>query len=200
MSPAKPKAKLKKAKRPTKKVVPWEQVEALFVLGEDGPADGSRFYPSQSDLARRFGISPGTVSEKAKEPDANGKTWAEKKNSHLHAVQAKTSEAVAEKIVGQEVAFREMTLLGAQLAAQHCLAQLHRGLRKDSEGRGVSTLPADSITKLTGALRKAQETGLVAMDRPADGGPASADESDWTLMRKVRAGGSNLKKEEQSDK
>ena len=191
--PKKPDPKPKKPEKPKRMRHDWAAIEAYFVHGdvvENAKGQKVRTMPTASETARKFGVSVSSVSERANAKDSNGKNWHDRRNDFSNQVKTETNTKLTIEIANAEVAFRSTTLDAARLAVQHCSIQLLNGLRKDSAGNLRSTLQADTVTKLTGALRKAQETGLVAMDRPADGAKDGdgADESDWSLMRKVRAG------------
>lgn len=167
--------------------IQWDAIERAYVEGEDGQ-EGGRTFPSMNDLAKRFSIAVSSISRQAKLPDSSGKTWDDKRHAFLDQLNTKRNTALVEQIVNKEVAFRDKSLSVAELLVAHCSAVLTRGLRKDGEGRLVSVLPPDTISKIGGALKNAQAVGLVAMDRPEDGKSDAGDTSDWTLMRLHRAG------------
>ena len=180
-----------KRSQPRMSKYPWDEIEALFVHGEnDKDANGvpMRTQPSVSDMARKYNAPVTTVSQRANTKDANGNTWYDKRNAYLTKFKDKRDTKIAEEIVDQEVAFRKTTLAVGQMVVQHVAVQLHRGLRKDTEGNTRSVLDPDALTKLAAAGRKGQEMGLISMDRSADGPGDQGGMDDWTLMRKVRAG------------
>ena len=170
---------------------PWEEIEYWFIHGEEvRESNGKiiRTQPSIGEVVKKFGIAKSTVSDRANSPDTNGKNWHERREQFFTTYKNEHDTALAVEIAGQEVAFRLTTLQGARLAVQHCMIQLHRTLRVDADGNARSMLSPDALTKLAASLRKAQEIGLVAMDRRADGAQAQGAFDDWTLMRKIRAG------------
>ena len=186
-------AKAKAApKMPKSSKYPWPEVEAFFVHGEEATgANGSPFrtQPTTSETARKFRIPVTTVSQRANTKDGNGKTWYAKRNEYLQEFSAQRDSQIAEEIVDQEIAFRKATLTAAQMVVQHSAIQLHRGLRRDTEGNIRSALDPDALCKLAASAKKGQEIGMVAMDRPAngpDGGSLGAE--DWVRMREIRRG------------
>ena len=169
---------------------PWDEMESLFVHGEevkDGNGKAYRDWPTTGDIATRYGATSSTVSSRATKGDATGKTWHEKRENFQIRLSNERDKKLAEEIAGQEVAFRGLTLQAAQRIVRHVDAQLSRGIIIDADGRFRSSLPADTITKLAGALKRAQETGLVSMDRPANG-PGEDPGDDWSALRRLRQG------------
>jgi len=191
MAPPKTAVKVKYAAKPRTRKYPWEEVEAFFIQGEEVKTPTGvivRSQPSMSDISRNYKIPVSTVSQRANTNDSNGKNWYQKRESFFAVYKTERDTRLAVEIADQEVAFRNSTLIGAQIIVQHALIQLQRGLRQDAEGRIRSLLDPDALMKLTAAVRKGQEIGLVAMDRGADGAQDLGGMDDWTLMRKVRAG------------
>ena len=177
--------------QPAKSKYPWEEIETFFVHGEEAKGENGapiRTQPTFSEVARKFAAPLSTVSQRANTKDSDGKTWYDKRNQYLTEFKTQRDTRIAEEIVDQEVAFRKSTLATAQMIVQHAAVQLHRGLRKDTEGNTRSALDPDALTKLAAASRKGQEIGLVAMERNPDGDKGGDGLDDWTLMRKVRAG------------
>ena len=177
--------------QPSKSKHPWEKIETIFVHGEEATgANGVplRTQPTFSELCRKFKVPVSTLSQRANTKDSEGKTWYDKRDQYLSAFKSQRDVKVAEEVVDQEVAFRKTTLAVAQLVVQHAGIQLHRGLRKDTEGNTRSVIDPDALSKLAASGRKGQEMGLVAMDRSKDGAGDQGGMDDWTLMRQVRAG------------
>lgn len=190
---AKGKAKAPKALKTVQKVAEssrrphnWDLIAADYIEGIE-PGDGQpRFFPSQRDLVRKWKCSPAAVSKQARIKDANGKDWDQRREDFQKAYREKRQAVVVEHLVSKEAAFRELTLAGADLVVRHCVAHLHRGLYI-REGKPVSALPPDTLSKLSASLKNAQATGLVSIASDEEGKDPEGG-SDWTKMRQVRAG------------
>ena len=190
--PRKPKAKSAPSTIARRSKYPWDEMESLFVHGEEVKDEKtgkvSRNWPTTGDIASRFKAPHSTVSTRANAKDSSGKAWNDKRIAFQNRTASERDRKLAEEIAGQEVAFRGVTLQAAQRIVRHVDAQLGAGLRTDENGKLRSTLPADTITKLAGALKRAQETGLVAMDRPANGPGDGDGTDDWSVLRRLRQG------------
>ena len=166
-----------KAMRRTKH--PWDVLRNLFVHGEEAQlpqprAAGltRRTWPSTGDLAARFSITPPRVSERAAEHG-----WYKARDDFKAKWEAEVDSKLAVQLAGQEVKFRALTLEGASRIVNQAVKAL------------ASNQSPETLLKLSTALKRAQEVGLVAMDRPANGPDSFQQaEDDWTLMRLARAG------------
>ncbi len=165
----------------------WQAIEAAFVTGLSRNGNAPEFLTT-TELGKHFSVPASTISERANANDDNNKTWYNKREAFLTEFKRERDTKIAEQIADQEVSFRDETLSASRTIVQHVKNQLNTGLREDSEGDTISRLSPDNLGKLANALRKAQEVGLVAMDRGKDGPTGEEEEDDWTLMRRVRAG------------
>lgn len=81
-------------RRGARKALPWDEIEALLVMGEPVALDDGTItidYPSQSEIARRFGCSVSTISEYAKHSGVS-----KRRAEHQTRVAMRTEEKVIE--------------------------------------------------------------------------------------------------------
>jgi hypothetical protein len=156
---------------------PWEEVRRRFVQGEEIEEDDriTRRWPSTGDLAAIFDIHPSNVSKEAHKKDPEGKTWYDYRDAFKREAQRRLDAKAAQKLADQEIRFRFRTYQ----AAERTVACVERALRTEDH-------TPENINRLITSIRRAQEVGLVAMDRPKSGPVEGMD--DWTLMRRVRQG------------
>lgn len=173
-----PKVKTRYAKHP------WEEIEALYVQGEDvekpganGSVESTHEWPMQTALANRYNLRIEQISKRFSQKDANGRTAHERREAFKQSYQAQVNDKMARDLAGREVGFRVATFAISEAILRGVALNLHR-----PQG-------GDGLSKLSTAAKRAQEIGLVALDRPANG-PSGEGQSveDWTIMRQVRQG------------
>ena len=168
--------------RPTKH--PWAKIECLYVQGEDrerpgqdGRPENVREWPTQADLSKRFGLRPEQVYRRFATLGPDGRTAHNRRDAFKETYIRQLDDMKTRELVGREIRFRVATMALAELGLRQIALQLSR-----PQG-------ADALLKLVTAAKRAQEVGMVALDRPANGpnGDPSGIE-DWTLMREIRRG------------
>lgn len=176
--------------RPTKH--PWRVIEDLYVQGEDinkpgkgGRSEPSHEWPTQTDLANRYGIRLEQVSRRFARVGLDGTTAHHRRKDFQAGYQRHVDDKLARDLAAREIRFRMASMVVAELGIKHIAGRL---ARRNTGGElvGVST---DDLAKLLTAAKRAQEVGMVALDRPANGSEGGALEvEDWSLMREIRRG------------
>ena len=173
-----------KARRNTPAKHPWAEIEALYVQGEDiqkpgpdGKAEPIHEWPSQSHLAERYNLRLDSISRRLALKDKDGETAHDRKEAFKKALACQVDAKLAEELAGMEVNFRMATMKIAQAG----LIQAGKMLTRP--------VGSEALTRLMTAAKRAQEMGLVALDRPANG-PSGENQGtdDWTIMRQIRQG------------
>lgn len=169
--------------RPSKH--PWDQIEALYVHGEDvekpgksGSLETYREWPTQSDLAKRFHLRLDQVSRRFCTVGPNGETTNDRQAAFRTDYLRRVDAELMMVLVGREIRFRIATMALAELSLGQIALLISR------------TQNADGLAKLMIAAKRAQEVGMVALDRPANGSEGGEDLGieDWSLMREVHRG------------
>lgn len=193
--PTKPKGQ--KGGRPSKH--PWDEIEALFVQGEDqeragkdGRSETVHEWPTQADLSKRYNVGPVQVCKRFALKGSDGKTALERREAFKQHFQRQVDDKMARELAGREVGFRTATMIVAEMGLRHIATKLNR----PNGSGGIASVGNDDLSKLMTAAKRAQEVGMVALDRPADGpGGAGGGKGgdlgteDWSIMREVRRGG-----------
>ncbi|MBI3131462.1 MAG: hypothetical protein HYZ13_09065 [Acidobacteria bacterium] len=156
---------------------PWDELRRRFVQGEevDEGDRTTRRWPSTGDLAATFGIHPSNVSKAARKKDPEGRDWYGQREAFKRELQRQVDVKAAQKLAEQEIRFRVRTYQ----VAERLLGGVERALRTEDH-------PPDNLSRLANTARRAQELGMVALDRAKDGPVEGLD--DWTLMRRIRQG------------
>lgn len=156
---------------------PWEEIRRRFVQGEEAEEEGraTRRWPSTGDLAGAYGIHPTNVSKEARKKNPDGRDWYDLREAFKRELQRQVDVKAAQKLAEQEIRFRVRTYQ----VAERLLAGVERSLRTEDQ-------PPDNLSRLATAARRAQELGMVSLDRAKDGPVEGLD--DWTLMRRIRQG------------
>ena len=164
---------------------PWEEIEAIYVRGEDQkkPGRGGKMelvheWPTQATLARDYGLRKEQVSKRFARPGPDGMTVHQRQEAFRAGYQRQLDDNILRAFAGREIRLRIATLALAELAICQIAQELSRPQNPDA------------LAKLMTAARRAQEIGMVAVNRPAtrlDEVSAQGAE-DWTLMREVRRG------------
>ena len=177
-----PVSRSRKKPKPTKH--PWAEIEALYVQGEDiekpgkdGKAESVHEWPSQSYLAERYKLRLDSLSRRLALKDKDGKTAHDRKEAFKKDLACRVDAKLAEELAATEVVFRMATMKIAQAG----LIQAGKMLARP--------VGSEALTRLMTAAKRAQEIGMVALDRPANG-PSGENQGtdDWTLMRQIRQG------------
>jgi hypothetical protein len=173
----------RKGSRPYKH--PWDEIEAAYVQGEDQqkPGRGGSMelvheWPTQAALARRYRVRESQVSRQFARLGPEGMTAHQRQEAFRVHYQQQLDDNFLAELAGREIRFRSAAVALAEQGFRMIALELLR-----PQG-------ADALLKLMTALRRAQEIGMEALNRPAkvlDEVPA-LDASDWTLMRKIRRG------------
>lgn len=156
---------------------PWEEIRRRFVQGEEVDEDGrvTRRWPSTGDMAATYGIHPSNVSKEAKKKNPDGRDWYDQREAFKRELQRQVDAKAAQKLAEQEIRFRVRTYQ----VAERLLGGVERALRTEDH-------PPDNLSRLANTARRAQELGMVSLDRAKDGPVEGLD--DWTLMRRIRQG------------
>lgn len=163
---------------------PWDEIENIYIYGEDvekpgrgGASVRCHEWPTQTMLVERFHLRLDTLSKRLALKNTAGKTAHDRRDDFRADYLRQLDAKLAGELAGRETGFRVATFAAAELG----LSQITLQLSKPQGG--------DGLAKLLTAAKKAQELGMVALDRPADGPNAGAPGvEDWTLMREVRRG------------
>ncbi|WP_005035535.1 hypothetical protein [Holophaga foetida] len=162
---------------------PWEEIEALYVHGEDieqsgkdGKSGSLRRWPSQADLAKRYGLRPEQIYKRFALMGLDRKTAHQRREAFKVEYFRQLDDRKIKDLAGREIGFRMAALALAELGLRQVLNQL------------VHPQTGDSLLKLLTAAKRAQEIGLDALDLPMDRAKHEDCGDDWTLMRDVRRG------------
>ncbi len=164
---------------------PWEEIEAIYVRGEDQkkPGRGGKVelvhdWPTQATLARRYGVRKEQVSKRFARLGSDGMTAHHRQEAFRVAYQQQLNDNFLRAFSGREIRLRLATLALAELA----ISQIARELTRPQG--------PDTLLKLMTAARRAQDIGMAALSNPA----TRLDEvsalgvDDWTLMRQTWRG------------
>ncbi|MEI6416033.1 MAG: hypothetical protein WCP34_17490 [Pseudomonadota bacterium] len=174
---------IRKGSRPYKH--PWDEIEAIYVRGENqkmlglsGKTELVHEWPTQAALARDYGVREEQVSKRFARPGLDGLTAHQRQAAFRVNYQQQLDDNFLVEFAGREIRLRKATLALAELA----LCQIAQELTKPQG--------ADALLKLMTAVRRAQEIGMVALNRPAEESKEEAvlGTDDWTLMREIRRG------------
>ena len=155
-------------------IVDWDTIRTFYVHGEmvkDLKGNWIREYKSLKKLADQFGISYFTVASRSTK-----ERWSILHTEACKKEQAETSRRLIGEMAGQEAATRHQHFLLA--------GKLVTKLETMVDGMPDAFPFIDLVGKASNALRKNQETAMVALDRAKDGPVSIGD--DWTLMRAAR--------------
>jgi len=175
--------------RPSKH--PWQEIEDLFVQGEDvsdsenvSRSGSAHKWPSQTEIARRYGTRLEQVSRRFARVGEDGKTVHDRRENFQAAYQRHVDDMLASDLAGRVTRFREASLTLAEIGLRHIGSRL---IEPNSGGK-LANISIDDLAKLATATKRLQEVGMVALDRPANGPDSKfSGETDWSLMREVRA-------------
>ncbi len=178
--------------RPSKH--PWLEIEDLYVQGEDVAKPGtggnpgpSHQWPTQTDLANRYGIRLEQISRRFARVRPDGTSVHDRRGDFQAGYQRHVDDKLARDLAGREIRFRMASMVVAELGIKLIADRL-----APRNGRGeLARVSTDDLAKLLTAAKRAQEVGMVALDRPANGPDAVAlGNQDWSLMREIRRIGS----------
>jgi len=181
------KPNFKRAGRPSKH--PWQEIEDWYVQGEDvnnpqkdGRPGPSREWPSQTEIAKRYGTRLEQISRRFARIGEDGKTVHDRRVSFQADYQRHVDDMLARDLAGREIRFREASLVLAEIGLRHIASRLV----EPNSGYKLATVSIDDLAKLATATKRLQEVGMVALDRPANGPDGKILGDDWTQMRESR--------------
>ena len=160
---------------------PWDRIYELYIHGEDVETpdkDGgmviSHKWPTQVNLSGRYGIRLDQVSRRFCKVGPDGKTANDRKAAYKSDYMCRVGAELLEVMVGLEIRVRLAAMAIAELGLQQIAHQLSR------------PQSADHLAKLMTAARRAQDVGLVALNRQAEEAKKKDVQVpiDWTLVRR----------------
>lgn len=132
--------------------IPWEQIRQEYVQGVE--QEGSRVYPSQRDLADKYGMDPATIGRKAKADN-----WSAQRDIFISKLTAESQQKTLDSLSDDASEFNLLTFQAAQAAVE----RIHNVLT-DSNQR----INTDDLAKLSSAMKNFQAVGRLALGQTTD--------------------------------
>ena len=131
--------------------IPWGDVKREYVQGVE--RDGKRVYPSQYDLAERYGVSQSSIWRKAK-----AENWAVEREIFAVRVQSECSQKTIDSLSDEGSQFD----LSAFRAANAGVKRVEEAMTK------TALMSPDDMTKLASAPKTFHQVGRLALGESTD--------------------------------
>jgi len=144
------------------KKIPWEDIKREYIQGVE--KEGRRIYPSQRDLAKKYGIDPAVIGRKASKD-----SWLTQRQIFISKLSAETQQKTIDEISDEVSQFDLECFKISQKGIAHINSYF-----KNAKERGISLTRA-ALLELSQALRRFQEIGKCAV------GEKTGSEVDTTI-------------------
>lgn len=131
--------------------IPWDDIKREYVQGTE--RDGNRVYPSQRDLAEKYGMNNSTIGRRAKAED-----WSVQREIFASKLQAECKQKTIESLSDEGSQFD----LSAFRAANAGVKRVEEAMTK------TAPMSPDDMTKLASALKTFHQVGRLALGESTD--------------------------------